>query len=120
PETTPPGTTPPGEIDTAALAAALGCDAVALANMGGSVSGSLVDTDCALEAGRFPEYEGGEFLDAYAFRLTDSTAVRLDLDAGAFDPLLVLLDENLDVVAYNDDRVPGDPAVDEGATIAMP
>jgi hypothetical protein len=117
--TVPPVEPPPptNGIDTAALAAALGCDAVGLAQMGGATGGSLSDTDCVLALGRFPLYDGDEFLDGFAFRLDDATAVRLDLEAGGFDPVLILLDAEMNLVAFNDDRDPGDPAANENARI---
>jgi hypothetical protein len=110
---------PPGGIDTAALAAALGCDGMGLAQMDGAVGGALTETDCTLDADRFPLHDGGEFLDGFAFRLADSTTVRLDLQAGGFDAVLVLLDEDMDVVAYNDDMEPGNPAPDENARVEL-
>jgi hypothetical protein len=107
----------PGGIDTAALAAALGCPEVSLAQVNGSVSGALTDSDCALPAGRFPLHEGGERVDAFAFELADSTALRIDLEALGFDAVLALLNEDMDLVAFNDDRIPGEPAPDQNATI---
>ena len=115
----PPGGNPPGDIDTAALAAALGCQNVGLAQLGGAVAGALTDDDCTLVADRFPHHEGGERVDAYAFRVSDSTAIRLDLEAGGFDAVLALLDEDMELVAFNDDRIPGEPAPDEDATIEI-
>lgn len=115
----PPGGNPPGGIDTAALAAALGCQHVGLAQIGGAVAGALTDDDCTLEPNRFPHHEGGERVDAYAFRVSDSTALRLDLEAGGFDAVLALLNEDMELIAFNDDRIPGDPAPDEDATIEI-
>lgn len=100
------------------LAAALGCFSVGNAGMGGALGGSLVSTDCTLEADRFPEYEGGEYLDAYAFTLDEEATVEINLDANAFDPVLALLNEDMELVDFNDDRGPGEPADDEGATIS--
>jgi hypothetical protein len=115
----PPGGTPPGSIDTAALAAALGCPQVGLAQIGGAVSGSLSDGDCRLPAGRLELHDGGEPVDAWAFRLEDSAAVRIEMEAGGFDAVLALLDEDMQVIAFNDDRVPGDPAPDENAALEL-
>ncbi|HLA63991.1 MAG TPA: DVUA0089 family protein [Rhodothermales bacterium] len=110
----------PGPVPTnPELAEALGCFSVGNAGMGGALGGSLVETDCVLEAGRFPEYEGGEFLDAYAFTLDEETTVEINLDANAFDPVLALLNEDMEVLDFNDDRGPGDPADDEGSTIVQ-
>ncbi len=118
----PPGQNPPpsgNEIDTAALAAALGCDDVGLAQVGGGVAGALTDDDCALAAGRFPHHEGDERVDGYAFRVDDSTAIRIDLEAAGYDAVLALLDADMELLAFNDDRIPGNPAPDENATVEL-
>jgi hypothetical protein len=114
----PPGGNP-GGIDIAALAVALGCPQVGLAQIGGAVSGSLTDGDCRLAAGRLPLHEGGEPVDAWAFRLEDSTSLRLDMEAGGFDAVLAVLNEDMELVAFNDDRIPGEPAPDENAGIEI-
>src|SRR5687768_6599632 len=122
PITPPPGQNPPptgNEIDTAALAAALGCESVGLAQVGGAVAGALTDDDCMLAAGRLPEHEGDERVDAYAFRFDDSTSVRIDLEAAGYDAVLALLDDDMELVAFNDDRIPGNPAPDEDATLEL-
>lgn len=114
----PPGGNP-GGIDTAALAAALGCPQVGLAQIGGAVSGALTDSDCRLPAGRFPLHEGGEPVDAWAFRLEDSTSLRIDMEAGGFDAVLAVLNEDMEIVAFNDDRIPGEPAPDQNAGVEI-
>jgi len=119
PAQNPPPAGNPGSIDTAALAASLGCSEVLLAQVGGAVSGALTDGDCVLPAGRLPLHDGGERVDAYAFELADSANVRLDMQAPGFDAVLALLDEEMSVVAFNDDRIPGEPAPDEDARIEV-
>jgi hypothetical protein len=107
----------PDAIDTAALAEALGCATVDVTEVDATERGELGAGDCVLEADRFVEYEGGEFVDAYAFRLTEATTLRLDLRAAGMDMYLYLTDADGELLASNDDRDPGDPAADENALV---
>ncbi|HYE97183.1 MAG TPA: DVUA0089 family protein [Rubricoccaceae bacterium] len=98
-------------IDFGPLEAALGCSLEGQLSKNEPLTGALDGADCTLEPGRFTFYDG-ENVDAYAFRLTASEDVRLNLMSDDFDTILHLLDEDGAVVATNDDRFPGGGSTD--------
>lgn len=77
------------------LDAEFGCDEVEATRLGRSESDALTSGDCT----------DGEFTyDVYAFRVSGSTDVQIDLESNEFDAVLTLLDEDLNEIDFNDDR----------------
>ncbi len=78
-------------ICTECDAGTIGCEAFE--------SGELTAEDCTLPS--------GQIIDAWSFSLDETQLVTINLDSGAFDTFLFLMDEGCDEIAANDDR-PGE------------
>lgn len=82
-------------IDLAPLRAAFGCNTFGQISVGQTVNGTLAASDCQLPDDSYVDY--------YAFRLTSSTNVQIDLESSAFDAFLFLASSAGVPIASDDD-----------------
>jgi hypothetical protein len=94
---------------TAAIPDALDCDQVGSISLGQTINGRLDTQDCRLAEDDSP-------IDYYTFSVSSTRSVSLTMQSDDFDSFLILLDENGDLVQYDDD---GDPGSDLGADIQV-
>lgn len=118
----PPDPDPP--VEPGDPAEVLGCASRGDLALGGITEGTLADSDCTLDAGRYTNYTGGEYVDAFVLSVASATALRLDLestasDSTAFDAYLIVTDDEGDAIASNDDVVPGGADTDSRVEITL-
>jgi hypothetical protein len=82
--------------DLAALRTALACTTIGQISMGQTVNGTLSTSDCRWAVDQ-------SYIDYYAFRLTSTTNVRIDLESAAFDTYLVLFNSTGGGIDSDDD-----------------
>lgn len=68
----------------------------------------LLEAEGVLEAGDRIAYQDGSLYDEYAIEGTAGLQVLITLESTEFDPFLVVLDAQGNILAQNDDVIPGD------------
>jgi hypothetical protein len=92
---------------TASVPNFLDCDRVESISIGETVNGQLSGSDCVLA-------EDGTLVDYYTFRVSSSRSVTITMRSNDVDSFLFLIDEDGDLVDYDDD---GDPNTELGSRI---
>jgi hypothetical protein len=85
---------------TGSIPDAIDCSRVGSISLGQTINGQLDTGDCRLS-------EDNSLIDYYSFQVSSNRTVSLTMQSDEFDPFLVLLDENGDLVDYDDDSDPG-------------